>query len=62
MGNQTVGTASTNLQKAVGWMSEIIQDHPEKKRAQVLKDAQVRFDLTPSECEFLTKKFAGDNP
>jgi len=58
MGNDSAVTASTNLQKAVAWISEIVQDHPEKERASVLKDAQVRFDLTPAECEFLRKKFA----
>ena len=58
MGNNNAVTASTNLQKAVAWISEIVQDHPEKERQKVLKDAQVRFDLTPAECEFLRKKFA----
>jgi hypothetical protein len=60
MGNDNVVTPSTNLQKAVAWISEQVQDHPEKKRAAVLRDAQVRFDLTPAECEFLDDKFAGD--
>ncbi|RUM35187.1 MAG: hypothetical protein DSY50_05335 [Desulfobulbus sp.] len=59
MGDKAV-TASTNLQKAVSWISEVVQDHPEKKRETVLKDAQVRFDLTPAESTFLTEKFSGD--
>ena len=58
MGNDTVVTPSTNLQKAVGWISEIVQEHPEKERKKILKDAQIRFDLTPVECEFLRKKFS----
>ena len=58
MGNDSAVTASTNLQKAVAWISEIVQDNPEKERARVLKDAQVRFDLTPAECEFLRKKLS----
>ena len=58
MGNDNVVTPSTNLQKAVSWISEIVQDHPEKERKQVLKDAQIRFDLTPVECEFLKDKFS----
>jgi len=57
MGNDTVVTSSTNLQKAVCWIGEIMQEHPEKKRRKVLADAQMRFDLTPVECEFLTKNF-----
>ena len=59
MANDNVVTPSTNLQKAVCWISEVVQDHPEKKRKQVLRDAQVRFDLTPAECEFLDEKFSG---
>ncbi len=58
MGNDNVVTPSTRLQKAVSWISEVVQDHPEKERKQVLKDAQVRFDLTPVECEFLMDKFS----
>ena len=58
MGNANVVTSSTNLQKAVCWIGEIMQEHPEKERKQVLKDAQMRFDLNPVECEFLTKNFA----
>ena len=58
MGKDNVVTPSTNLQKAVSWISEIVQDHPEKKRKQVLKDAQLRFDLTPAESEFLMDKFS----
>ncbi len=59
MGNENMAAVSTNLQKAVSWLSEVVQEHPEKKRTKVLKDAQVRFDLTPAECEFLTEKFSG---
>ena len=46
-----------NLKKAVCWISETIQDHPEKKRDAVIREAALRFDLTPRECEFLDKKF-----
>ena len=58
MAKNTPGTASTNLQKAVCWIGEIMQEHPGKKRQQVLMDAQMRFDLTPAECSFLTSNFA----
>ena len=60
MANDNAVTSSTNLQKAVSWISEVVLDHPEKDRTKVLKDAQVRFDLTPAECEFLTDKFTGE--
>ncbi len=64
MGERATATLSTNLQKAVKWIGEVMQEHPEKQRNQVISDAQLRFDLTPAECEFLNHNFkeltAGD--
>jgi hypothetical protein len=48
---------STNLQKAVRWIGAIMQAHPEKQRNKVVSDAQLRFDLTPTESEFLNHNF-----
>ena len=50
-------TPSANLKKAICWLSETLQRHPEKKRDIVLAEAELRFDLTPAECEFLNKNF-----
>jgi hypothetical protein len=50
-------TTSTNLQKAVAWIGETMQQHPDKQRAKVLAEAELRFDLTPAECEFLRRHF-----
>jgi len=54
---QYVQGMSTNLKNAVRWISEVVQEHPEKKRNQVVKEAELRFDLTPRECDFLDKNF-----
>ncbi len=51
-------TRSAALKKAICWISETVQEHPEKKREQVLQEAQLRFDLSPAECEFLDANFA----
>lgn len=48
---------SENFKKAVCWISDIVQEHPEKKRNDIIKEAELRFDLNPRECEFLNKKF-----
>ncbi|MGB5687342.1 MAG: hypothetical protein WBM35_16150 [Candidatus Electrothrix sp.] len=48
---------SSNLQKAVQWIGETMRDHPIKQRNQVVNDAQLRFDLTPAESEFLSHNF-----
>ena len=45
------------LKKAVRWISDTLLEHPEKTRKQVIREAELRFDLTPTECEFLDKNF-----
>ena len=39
-------------------MAETLQSHPEKERHVILQEAELRFDLTPLECDFLDKHFA----
>jgi len=59
MSEQTpLHTKSEKLKKALTWMAETLQAHPEKKRQTVLQETELRFDLTPAECEFLDKYFS----
>ncbi len=51
-------TKSTKLKKALAWMAESLRDRPEKSRRTVLQEAELRFDLTPAECEFLDQHFS----
>jgi len=51
-------TKSAKLKKALTWMAETVRDHPERKRHAILAEAELRFDLTPIECEFLDKHFS----
>ena len=53
----TIQPPSANLKKAICWLSETVQSHPEKSRKQILEEAELRFDLTPRECEFLHTNF-----
>ncbi|MFH7325070.1 hypothetical protein [Desulfurivibrio sp. C05AmB] len=46
------------LRRAIGWLSECLQDDPTRKRRDLLREAEIRFDLSPAECEFLDKNFA----
>ena len=50
------------IRKAVRWVSDTLQEHPKKSRKKVLLDAEVRFDLSPKECEFLNKNFGESDP
>lgn len=50
-------TGSDKMKKAISWMSEELLNSPQKKRDTVIKEAEIRFDLSPAECEFLSKNF-----
>lgn len=45
------------LRKAVKWLSDMVRQYPERSRKEIILDAEVRFDLSPKECEFLQKRF-----
>lgn len=53
---------SQNVKKALIWLSETLQEHPEKTRSTVLEEATIRFDLSPAECAFVNKNFSGEAP
>ena len=57
MAPSTVQPESEKLRQAIRWISEETLQHSEKKRKQIIREAQLRFDLTPAECEFLENKF-----
>lgn len=50
-------TPSANLKKAICWLSDTVKEHAEKTRKQIIREAELRFDLTPLEAEFLEKNF-----
>ena len=62
MGKRSVASQSSNLQQAVKWIGEIIKDCPNAQRSQIINDAQLRFDLTPAESEFLNHNFKDLGP
>jgi len=52
--------AGEKLRKAVKWIAEETQLHPEKSRKEIVLEAERIFDLPPKDCEFLQRKFLGD--
>ena len=46
------------LSHAVKAFSEMIQNHPEKNRDTIMQEVQLKYDLSPMECEFLDKHFS----
>ena len=43
------------IRKAVRWISDELQDHPEEKRQKLLQQAAVKFNLSPKDYEYLQK-------
>ena len=44
------------IKKAICWISEMVKELPEKKRQQIINEAEIRFDLSPKECDFIDRK------
>ena len=49
------------MKKTLCWISEMIKEHPEKNRQQIISEAEIRFDLSPKECDFIDRKFRNDS-
>ncbi|MBA3015996.1 MAG: hypothetical protein KKD63_12750 [Proteobacteria bacterium] len=45
------------IRQALQWLGEAMQNRPETKRRQLLEEAEIRFNLSPRECEFLNCNF-----
>ncbi len=45
------------LRRAISWVGECLQENPERDRLALLREAEIRFDLSPAECTFLDQNF-----
>jgi hypothetical protein len=48
--------AGDKMKKALCWIGEMVKSHPEKNRQQIISEAEIRFDLSPKECDFIDRK------
>lgn len=48
------------MKKTLIWISEMLQAHPDKSRQQIISEAEIRFDLSPKECDFVDRKLRTD--
>lgn len=58
MNDETTQPHGEKLRKTIKWISETQLDHPEIKRREIIQQAQIRFNLSPKDCEFLNKNFS----
>lgn len=45
------------IRKAIKWLSDAVLAQPDKSRQRLLEEAEIRFNLSPRECEFLDCNF-----
>ena len=48
--------AGDKMRRVVLWISETVQTYPQKNRLDILREAEIKFDLSPRECEFIETK------
>ena len=49
------------MKKTLCCISEMLKTHPEKSRQQIISEAELRFDLSPKECDFIDRKLRDDS-
>ena len=52
----TNNISGEKLKKVLKWIADELAAHPEKKRNNVIMEAEVRFDLSPRDCQFVNDK------
>lgn len=45
------------MRRALAWVGECLTNEPDRNRLTLLREAEIRFDLSPTECEFLDQNF-----
>ncbi len=58
-GNSPIG--GDKLKKAILCFSELLESSPEKSRIELLQEVQLKFDLSPADCEFLNRQLAKES-
>ena len=43
--------------QALTELCHLLEKHPEKNRQELLQQVEIKYDLTPKECEFLNRNF-----
>lgn len=59
-GSDCVQPSGDRIRKAIRWVSDAVVAQPDKSRRRLLEEAEIRFNLTPRECEFLDCNFADE--
>lgn len=50
-------SAGDKTRQALAELCHLLEKYPEKSRKALLEQVEIKFDLTPKECEFLDRNF-----
>ncbi len=53
--------AGDKMKKAIKLFSELLSKKPDASRSTLLNEVEIKFDLSPRECEFLNNHFSKEN-
>ena len=56
----TIRPEGEAIRKAVKWISDELQEDPNKSVKKLINNAVLRFDLSPKDAEFLTEFYRKD--
>jgi hypothetical protein len=56
----TVIPENEQLKRAVKWISEQLRKDENQRRAELINQATLRFDLSPKQADFLINFYSGD--
>ncbi len=49
--------AGDKTRQALTELSDLLAKHPDKSREELLQQVEIKYDLSPKECEFLDRNF-----
>ncbi len=58
----TIQPKGEPLRQAVRWISQRLEEDPERKRSSLIEEACLRFNLTPKDEVYLTAFYRKDAP
>ncbi len=61
MAQYSMHPPGVKMKKAIKEFSELLLESPEKNRWQLLQQVELKYDLSPQECEFLNNHFSQKN-
>lgn len=56
-GADCIQPSGDRMRKAIKWLSDAVLSRPDVRRQRLLEEAEIRFNLSPKECEFLNCNF-----